>query len=72
MHIGNLFTFTFLAMHYDTHPSPTNPILQACSSVLRIRDVYPGFRIFSIQDPGSEIFPSRIRIFSIQDPHQRI
>jgi hypothetical protein len=30
--------------------------------VLRIRDVYPGFRIrlFSIPDPGSELSPSRI------------
>jgi hypothetical protein len=37
--------------------------------VLRIRDVYPGSRIrlFSIPDPGSELFPSRI-----PDPHQRI
>ncbi len=33
-------------------------------SVLRIRDVYPGFRIrlFSIPDPESEPSPSRIRI----------
>jgi hypothetical protein len=33
-------------------------------SVLRIWDVYPisWTRIFSIPDPGSEIFPSRIRI----------
>jgi len=32
--------------------------------VLRIRDVYPRSRIrlFSIPDPGSELFPSRIRI----------
>jgi hypothetical protein len=38
-------------------------------SVLRILDVYPGsrIRIFSIPDPGSEFFPSRI-----PDPHQRI
>jgi hypothetical protein len=38
--------------------------------VLRIRDVYPGSRIrlFSIPDPGSELFPSRIRTVSIPDP----
>jgi hypothetical protein len=37
--------------------------------MLRIRDVYPGYRIpdpnFSIQDPGS-------RVDKIPDPHQRI
>jgi hypothetical protein len=36
-------------------------------SVLRIRDVYPGSEFFSIANPGSDFFPSRIR-----DPHQRI
>jgi hypothetical protein len=45
------------------------------SSVLLIRDVYPGsdffpsrIQIFSILDPGSKFFPSRIQIFSISDP----
>jgi hypothetical protein len=38
--------------------------LRVYKTVLRIRDVYPGSRIrlFSIPDPGSELFPSRIRI----------
>jgi hypothetical protein len=37
-------------------------------AVLLIRDVYPGSRIrlFSIPDPGSEIFPSRIRTKEFQ------
>ncbi len=35
---------------------------QANKAVLRIRDVYPGSRIrlFSIPDPESELYPSRI------------
>jgi hypothetical protein len=37
-------------------------------TVLRIRDVYPGSRIrlFPIPDPGSELFPSRIRIIEFK------
>ncbi len=43
----------------------------ACSigPVLRIRDVYPGFKFFPSR---IRIFPSRIRIFSIPDPGPRI
>jgi hypothetical protein len=49
------------SLHVYTAFSYEECILQA---VLRIRDVYPGSRIrlFSIPDPGSELFPSRIRI----------
>jgi ABC-type dipeptide/oligopeptide/nickel transport system ATPase component len=33
--------------------SPISLILASCLAVLRIRDVYPGFRIKMIPDPGS-------------------
>ncbi len=53
----------------NLQPCMTSVADTGCLSWMFILDVYPGSRIrlFSIPDPGSESFPSRI-----PDPHQRI
>jgi hypothetical protein len=57
----NLSLGSHLALHVAQNGRET--------SVLRIRDVYPGSRIrlFSIPDPGSELSPSRILWIRIKE-----
>jgi hypothetical protein len=59
-------TFDFKNEHFQlVFKLKTTPLkIRALDAVLRIRDVYSGSRIrlFSIREPGSDFFPSRIRI----------
>jgi hypothetical protein len=58
--IGDMFTQIFRGLR-DRYQVGSSVFTK---TVLQIRDVYPGsrIRIFSIPDPVSEFFPSRIRI----------